>query len=350
MEECVGLARRVGQGLWDRYRIPVYFYEAAATRPERARLENVRRGQYEGLRGDAVNNPERLPDIGEPRLHSTAGAIAVGARTLLIAYNVYLNTRDVSIAKQIARAIRASSGGLPNVKAIGVEIKSKGRAQVSMNLTDFEVTPLHVAYEAVRREAERHGCTIAGSELIGLLPRKAIEQSPESFLLLEHFSPAQVIENRLAAVAGILPQALAPTTASLQAGAALQPIIDTLREAVEKFAVSALDAPQEPQPGSGNTVHLRSGLEEAAEIQLEVAAAAAEIYERLVQLEAMSATSIHMDWQMVKQAATATARGALKRVEAFLPSLQDAGTAERIKSAAAEIEAKLIEKPVTTGN
>ncbi len=132
MEECVALARRVGQELWDRYRIPVYFYEAAATRPERMHLENVRRGQFEGLRGDALSNPERSPDIGEPRLHSTAGATAVGARKLLIAYNFYLNTRDVSIARQIARAIRSSSGGLPNVKAIGVEIKSKGRAQVSI--------------------------------------------------------------------------------------------------------------------------------------------------------------------------------------------------------------------------
>jgi glutamate formiminotransferase len=344
MEECVALAHRVGQELWDRYRIPVYFYEAAATRPERVRLENVRRGQYEGLREDAVGKPERLPDIGEPRLHSTAGAIAVAARKLLIAYNIYLNTRDVSLAKEIARAIRSSSGGLPNVKAIGVEMKSRGLAQVSINLTDFEVTPLHVVYAAVQREAERRGCAIVSGELVGLIPRKAVEQLPESFLLIENFSPAQVIENRLAAVAGILPPQPVQT---------LQPLVDTLLEAVEKFSGRALDATQESLHGSGAARNRGEGggaEQNAAETQLEVAAAAAEIYERLVQLEALSATSMQMDWNVVKQAAMDAARGALQSVDALLPSLQDAGTAERIKSAAAEIEAKLTEKPVTTGN
>ena len=121
IEECVALARRVGQEIWDRYRIPVYFYEAAATRPERVNLENVRKGQFEGLREDALRDPDRSPDIGEPRLHPTAGATAVGARKLLIAYNIHLNTSDVSVAKKIAKAIRFSSGGLRHVKAIGVE-------------------------------------------------------------------------------------------------------------------------------------------------------------------------------------------------------------------------------------
>ena len=155
MEECVALARHVGQELWDRYRIPVYFYEAAATRPERVKLENVRKGQFEGLREDALRDPDRSPDIGEPRLHPTAGATAVGARKLLIAYNIYLNTSDVSVAREIARAIRSSSGGLPHVKAIGVEMKTRGLAQVSINLTDFELTPLHRVFEMVKREAER---------------------------------------------------------------------------------------------------------------------------------------------------------------------------------------------------
>ncbi len=133
MEECVALARRVGRELWDRYRIPVYFYEAAATRPERVNLENVRKGQFEGLREEAPRNPGRSPDVGEPRLHPTAGATAVGARKLLIAYNIYLDTSYVSVAKDIARAIRSSSGGLPHVKAIGVEMKQRGLAQVSIN-------------------------------------------------------------------------------------------------------------------------------------------------------------------------------------------------------------------------
>jgi hypothetical protein len=209
-----------------------------------------------------------------------------------------------------------------------------------------------VAYAAVQREAERRGYTIAAGELIGLLPRKAIEQSPESFLLLETFSPARVIENRLAAVAGILPPALAAAAAPMRATGALQPLVNTLREAVEKFSGRPQEAPQEARTTSGAAVSRSSsgGYGEAAEIQLEVASAAAEIYEHLVQLEALSAPSMKMDWKMVKQAAVATARGALNRVDAFLPSLQDAGTAERIKSAAAEIEAKLVEKPVTTGD
>jgi glutamate formiminotransferase len=205
MEECVALARHVGQELWDRYSIPVYFYEAAATRPKRVNLENIRKGQFEGLIEDAPRNPDRSPDIGEPRLHPTAGATAVGARKILIAYNIYLNTSDVSVAKEIARAIRSSSGGLPHIKAIGVEMKTRGLAQVSINLTDFEQTPLHRVFEMVKREAERHGCAVVGSEIIGLVPRKAIEISGEYDLQLEHFSPAQVLETRLASVAGIVP-------------------------------------------------------------------------------------------------------------------------------------------------
>ncbi len=205
MDECVALARRVGQELWDRYRIPIYFYEAAATRPDRVNLENVRKGQFEGLSEESPRNPGRSPDIGGPRLHPTAGATAVGARKLLLAYNIYLNTSDVSAAREIARTIRSSSGGLPNVKAIGVEMKSRGLAQVSINLTDFEVTPLHRVFEMVKLEAKRRGCAVVGSEIIGLVPRKAVDLSAEYDLQLENFSPERVLENRLAAVAGISP-------------------------------------------------------------------------------------------------------------------------------------------------
>lgn len=203
MEDCVALARRVGLEIWERYRIPVYFYEAAATRPERANLENVRRGQFEGLREDALRDPDRSPDIGEPRLHPTAGATAVGARKLLIAYNIILNTPDVSVASKIARAVRFSSGGLRYVKAMGVDLKSRGLAQVSMNLTDFEQTPLHRVFEMVKREAERHGCAIAGSEIVGLVPRKAIEAAAAYYLQLENFSSESVLENRLDAAAEV---------------------------------------------------------------------------------------------------------------------------------------------------
>ncbi len=344
MEECVALARYVGQELWDRYRIPVYFYEAAATRPERVNLERVRKGQFEGLREAALRNPDRSPDIGEPRLHPTAGATAVGARKLLIAYNIYLNNSNLSVAREIARAIRFSNGGLPHVKAIGVEMKTRGLAQVSINLTDFEQTPLHRVFEMVKSEAERRGCEVIGSEIIGLVPRKAIELSPEDFLLLENFSPAKVLENRLAAVAGILP----PTpTLPAEPAAALRPLVNSLREAVQGFSDRPSTAPPKALPKS--KVAIDRGPEAAVKSHLEAASAAAEIYERLVQLEAIATPSILPDLQAIKQAAMAAVRGALESAEALLPSLQDAGTLARIKSGTAEIEAKLTRKPVATG-
>lgn len=199
MEECAGIARRVGREIWERHRVPVYFYEAAATRPDRKNLEDIRRGQFEGLREEVVRNPERAPDFGEARLHPTAGAVAVGARKVLIAYNIMLSTPDASIAKEIARAIRFSSGGLRHVKAIGLELKARGRAQVSINLTDFEETPVHRVFEMVRLEAERHGCTIVGSEIVGLAPRKALEMAAAYFLRLEGPRPVPTLEDRLAA-------------------------------------------------------------------------------------------------------------------------------------------------------
>ena len=199
MEECVALAHRVGREIWQRYRIPVYFYEAVATRPGRANLEEVRRGQFERLREEVTCDPARAPDIGEPRLHPTAGAIAVGARKLLIAYNINLSTPDASVADEIARAIRFSSGGLRHVKAIGVELKARGLAQVSINLTDFEQTPVHRVFEMVRREAERRGCSIVSSEIVGLVPRKALEMAAGYFLRMDESGPLPVLEDKLAA-------------------------------------------------------------------------------------------------------------------------------------------------------
>jgi glutamate formiminotransferase len=342
MEECVALARRVGQELWDRFRIPIYFYEAAATRPERVKLENVRKGQFDGLREEALRNPDRSPDIGEPRLHPTAGATAVGARKLLIAYNIYLNTRDVSVAREIARVVRSSSGGLSHVKAIGVEINSRGLTQVSINLTDFEETPIQTVFEIVEREAELRGCAVIGSEIVGLIPQKAIDLSGEHFLQLEHFSPAKVLENRLSAVAGIVPGL--PVSPAESAGP-LQPLIDTLREAVRQHSERALAASLEEPAAATAPMH---SLGAAAEYHLEAASASVEIYERLVQLESMAAPSMLLDWNIVKQAAIDAARRAVGNAEALLPTLRDASTVARIKSAAAEIEAKLTGKPVTT--
>src|SRR5215468_756875 len=198
IEDCVALARRVGNEIWKRYRIPIFFYEAAAIRPERVNLENVRRGQVEGLREELKKNHDRQPDIGEPKVHPTAGVTVVGARKFLIAYNVNLNTSDISIANKIAKAIRFSSGGLRYVKSMGVELKGRNVAQVSINLTDFEQTLMHRVYEMVKREAERYGVIPLGTEIVGLVPKKAIEMAADYFLQLENFSPAQVFENRLA--------------------------------------------------------------------------------------------------------------------------------------------------------
>src|SRR5262249_41277938 len=200
LEDCAALAKRVGNEIWKRYRIPIFFYEAAATRPDRVNLENVRRGQFEGLREELKKNHDRQPDIGEPKVHPTAGVTVVGARKFLVAYNVNLNTSDVSIANKIAKVIRFSSGGLRYVKSMGVELKARNLAQVSINLTDYEQTPMHRVYEMVKREAERYGVIPVGSEIVGLVPKKAIEMAADYFLQLENFSPAQVFENKLAAV------------------------------------------------------------------------------------------------------------------------------------------------------
>src|SRR5271163_2539093 len=199
IEDCVALAHRVGHEIWARYRIPVFFYERAAKRPDRVNLENVRRGQFEGLRKEMKHNHDRQPDVGEPKLHPTAGVTVVGARKFLIAYNVNLNTSDIGIANKIAKAIRFSSGGLRYVKSMGVELKGRNLAQVSINLTDFEQTPMHRVYEMVKREAQRYGAVPVGSEIVGLVPKKAIEMATDFFLQLENFSPSQVFENKLGA-------------------------------------------------------------------------------------------------------------------------------------------------------
>ena len=197
LEDCVKLAERVGSEIWNRLQIPVYFYEAAARRPERVNLENIRRGQFEALLEEMATVPERHPDVGDPVCHPTAGAIVVGARKFLIAYNINLGTADVGIAKKIAKTIRFSSGGFRYVKSMGVALASRNLAQVSINLTDFEQTPMHLVFETVRREAERYGVPVVGSEIVGLIPRKALEMSAEYFLRYENFSPQLVLENRI---------------------------------------------------------------------------------------------------------------------------------------------------------
>jgi glutamate formiminotransferase len=198
LEDCVAMARRVGEQIWRRFGIPVYLYEAAAQAPERQNLENIRRGQFEGVREEVKTNPARKPDFGTAELHPTAGATVVGARKFLVAYNVYLNTPEVEIAKKIGKAVRFSNGGLRYVKGMGVGVR--GLAQVSMNLTDTDQTPIARVFEFVRREAARYGVMPLSSEIVGLIPKKALEDAADWFLQIENFDSSLILENRLAAV------------------------------------------------------------------------------------------------------------------------------------------------------
>jgi glutamate formiminotransferase / formiminotetrahydrofolate cyclodeaminase len=200
LDDCVRIAEWLGQEAWQRFHVPTYLYEAAARTPERRNLENIRRGQFEGVREEVKTNPERRPDFGGPELHPTAGATVVGARKFLIAYNINLNTPDVTLAKSIAKKIRASSGGFACVKAMGVDLKARYLAQVSMNLTDYETTSIDTVFDAVTREAAAQGVTVAGSEIVGLIPRQALEDAAVHYLKVENFHPELIIENRLATV------------------------------------------------------------------------------------------------------------------------------------------------------
>ena len=408
LEDCVALARLVGNEIWQRYRIPVYFYEAAATRPDRTNLENIRRGQFEGLREELKNNRDRHPDVGEPKLHPTAGATVVGARKFLIAYNINLNTPDLSIAKKIAKAIRFSSGGLRYVKAMGVELKARNLAQVSINLTDFEQTPMHRVYEMVKREAERHGVTTVGSEIVGLVPKKALEMTADFFLQLENFSPAQVLENRLATaltgaplessskdgrLAGLARQFLEavaePTatpgggSASAFAGALAASLgqmvaglsrkkktqaqyFDQLSEALEWLHKTATDlaraidgdaaaydavlaAHKMPQGNAEESQRRNEAIlaatRLAAEVPLHVAETSVALFERLGQLASISAASMRSDLQVARLMAAAGARGALENVEINLNGITDAAYVQAMRDKIRALREHLTDSP-----
>ncbi len=197
MDDCVALARSVGKRIADELRVPVYLYEAAATRPDRKALPDVRRGEFEGLKIAIETDPERKPDFGPAKLHPTAGACIVGARPVLIAWNVNLGTKDVTVAKRIAKAIRESDGGLPAVRAKGFELADRGLVQVSMNMTDYRKTSLVQAFEAIRELATKEHVEIVESEIIGLVPLDAILVGATQYFKLARFHREQVLEARL---------------------------------------------------------------------------------------------------------------------------------------------------------
>ena len=197
MDDCVALARSVGKRIADELQVPVYLYQAAATRLDRRALPDVRRGEYEGLKTEIETNPDRTPDFGPRRLHPTAGACIVGARPVLIAWNVNLRTADIRVAKRIAKAIRESDGGLPAVRAKGFELADRGLVQVSMNMVDYRKTSLVQAYEAIRSLAAKEGVEIAESEIVGLVPLDALIDGATQYFKLARFHREQILETRL---------------------------------------------------------------------------------------------------------------------------------------------------------
>jgi len=375
IEDCVAMARHVGAEISKRYQIPVYLYEAAATSPQRTNLENIRRGQFEGIRDEITTNPARKPDFGEPRVHPTAGATVVGARKFLIAYNVFLNTTDVDIAKKVAKAVRFSSGGFRFVKGAGFLVR--GMAQVSMNLTDFEQTPVHRVFEFVKREAARYGVAPVSSEIVGLIPKKALEQAAEWFLQVENFDSSLILENRLSAVmggkmavgglrAGVEPfveQLAAPTAtpgggsaaaaagamaaglahmvASMSRGkkaylayegelsaaiARLAQLREELKAAVDGDADSynaVRKAYQSAKESSDGDAIIDAALKGATKVPLNVATAAQEVGDLACTLGPITNPNMKSDLTTASALAKAAIEGALANVEINLSSIKD---------------------------
>jgi glutamate formiminotransferase len=403
IEDCVAMARHVGEQIWKRYQIPVYLYESAATTPERQNLENIRRGQFEGIRAEIATNPARRPDFGEPRVHPTAGATVVGARKFLIAYNVFLNTSDVEIAKKIAKAVRFSSGGMRFIKGAGFLVR--GLAQVSMNLTDFEQTPIHRVYEMVRREAARYGVIPISSEIVGLIPKKALEQAAEWFLQVENFDSSLILENRLAAVmqgkmaaggprAGVEPfveQLAAPTAtpgggsasaaaAAMAAGLAtmvasmsrgkkaylqyetqlsaaitrLGPLREELKTAIDADADSYTAVMKAYRRAkidpAGTDAQIDTALQQATAVPLGVAERANEIAQITQGLEPITNPNMKSDLTTALALARAAVSGALANVEINLAGLKDQVLAAEMRKKAEALKVQAGELgPVPSG-
>jgi glutamate formiminotransferase / formiminotetrahydrofolate cyclodeaminase len=263
IDDCIRIAEEVAEEAWRRFRVPTYLYEAAARKPQRRNLEDIRRGQFEGVRDEVRTNPERRPDFGEAELHPTAGATVVGARKFLIAYNINLNATDVGLAKAIAKKIRASSGGFPCVKAMGVDLTARNLAQVSMNLTDFETTSIGTVFDAVTREAAAAGVAVAGSEIVGLIPRRALEDAAVHYLKVEGYRPDLIVENRLATVLKRTSQVRSQKSESWSLAAPptpdLRPLNSTLLHTLAQGFVEAVAAPT-PTPGGGSVSALAGAL------------------------------------------------------------------------------------------
>ena len=250
MQDCIHLAKRLGQRVGTELEIPVFLYEQAALHRDHAPLESVRRGGLQGLAFRMASDPDWTPDFGPFHLHKTAGALVIGARPPLIAFNVNLRSGDLSLARSIAKDIRQSNGGLPHLKAIGVELASRQMVQVAMNLTDYSITPLHVAFEAVRTRAAKHGVEVAGSEVIGLVPQEALVQAAGHTLALEQFDSTQVLEMRLET--RLLGESVYP------AASREQELVDSHRQSITDFLDAVAAAT--PIPAGGTVAALVGAL------------------------------------------------------------------------------------------
>ena len=388
MEECIQLSAQVAQQIAERHQIPTYLYERSARIPARQELSYIRKGGFEVIREEIRTNPDRKPDFGPSEAHPSAGVTAVGARAALIAYNVYLNTPDVKIAQAIAKTVRYSSGGLPYVKALGFEIKERNQVQVSMNLTNFEETGIHRAFQNVSNEAVLHGVVATSSEIVGLIPQKALDACAEDCLMLEGFSPRQILENRLAeaieaeqgleqfvakvaapeatpgggsvaALAGSLAAALGEMVAGLTlANKKYRSVSSHMQELKEQFTrlreelyelvardaaaylkvIKALKLPKEtPQEKSQRAEALEQATLEATDIPLRTARTAFKTLTSVEQLMAPCNPNLLSDAASGAQIANAALKAAQYNVLINLPGLRDKEFAESCRNEASDL-------------
>jgi glutamate formiminotransferase/formiminotetrahydrofolate cyclodeaminase len=369
MEDCVGIAKKVAGRIAAELGIPTYLYEKAATRPDRLGLENIRKGQFEGLRSEIETNPDRAPDFGPRKIHPTAGATVVGARGPLIAYNIYLASNDLALAKEIAKAIRTSSGGFPCVKAMGMNIQSRGVVQVSMNLTNFEETSMFTVFEAVREKAAARGVEILSSEIVGLVPAKALEDVASRYLKLENFSREQILENKLgdrgefdflnaiaaptptpgggsvAALAGACAAALVEMVAGIKKLDQFRQPASALRaeltQAYEKDAaafdgvMAALKLPK----GEERRAAIQEATKNATRVPLSVAGQCASVLRLAQELRGVAGDNVASDITVATEMAAAGIRGAAANVRINLASLKDEAFARQAEAEIAQLEA-----------
>ncbi|MES2176959.1 MAG: glutamate formimidoyltransferase [Gemmatimonadota bacterium] len=391
MEDCIALARQLGERVGRELAIPVFLYERAATRPDRENLADVRRGEFEGRRDDIGTTPQRTPDFGPSVVHPTAGAVAIGARPFLVAYNVYLGpASNMSIAKEVAKSVRGSVGGLKYVKGLAFEVD--GQAQVSMNLVDTEKTPLHQAYDMVKMEAEARGVTPTWSELVGLVPERALFEAAARHIRLRNFTPDMVVERKVrtaisggeslsgfvasvasasptpgggsvAAHAGALGAALAQMMAGLTMGRKKYAAVDaemreaavraaalgnTLSELVSRDAAAyAIVSAAYKLPADGDeqkaekTRTIDEALVHAAEVPLETAIACAEVAELAADLASKGNTNAVSDAGVAALMAEAGGIGAVFNVRINISAMSDKSRGDDLARRASECAVRL---------